>query len=477
MVVESLSVRGFRNLAACDVELGPRITLLWGPNGAGKTNLLEATYTALAGPLLPDARRPRDDRVRRVAGARGGGGRGRRAAPPLPVLDQPRARGAATWSTGRPLGADAAALRPALAVFMPDRLALVKGPPAARRTHFDGFCAALWPTRGEARRRYARALAQRNALLGRIRAGSASSGDPRRLGPRAGRRRGRADRDPRRGGRAPGARVRGVGGVAGPRARAAELRYRPRSQATDGGGAGREIGERRDSDLARGYTGCGPAPRRRSRSSSASARCAATAPRASSGPRSWRCCSPSAGPCSTRVARRRSCCSTTSPPSSTPSASRAAGRAPRPGWRPGGDHRDRARPAAAVGRAHRDLVARRQATRRPRPSGRHDRARRTAADRRLDPGAARGGRAGHPARRGPGQLGRRSPASGSPRRPGRCASATGTVTVACREGDVGAGARSAPERPSRRGSTRRSAGRGCGAFASSSARIPSLDSQ
>ena len=56
---------------------------------------------------------------------------------------------------------------------MPDRLALVKGPPAGRRAHLDGFCAALWPARTETRRRYARALAQRNALLGRIRAGTA----------------------------------------------------------------------------------------------------------------------------------------------------------------------------------------------------------------------------------------------------------------------------------------------------------------
>ena len=57
---------------------------------------------------------------------------------------------------------------------MPDRLTLVKGPPAARRSHLDGFVAALRPARAEARRRYARALAQRNALVSRIRARAAS---------------------------------------------------------------------------------------------------------------------------------------------------------------------------------------------------------------------------------------------------------------------------------------------------------------
>ena len=140
---------------------------------------------------------------------------------------------------------------------MPDRLALIKGPPAGRRTHLDGFCAALWPTRAESRRRYSRALAQRNALLGRIRAGAASVATldawdlglatagvelsairaeaVDRLAPAvcAGRRRARPW---------PGS----------------GLRYRPRSDATDAEQLAAELAERRDSDLARGYTGWGP---------------------------------------------------------------------------------------------------------------------------------------------------------------------------------------------------------------------------
>src|SRR4051812_9563042 len=58
MVVESVGVRDFRNLAACEVALGPGLNLIWGENGAGKTNLLEATYSALAGRSC----RTRDDR-------------------------------------------------------------------------------------------------------------------------------------------------------------------------------------------------------------------------------------------------------------------------------------------------------------------------------------------------------------------------------------------------------------------------------
>ncbi len=67
--------------------------------------------------------------------------------------------------------------RPAVSVFMPDRLALVKGPPAARRAHLDRLAAALWPARAEQPREYAQALAQRNRLLARVKHG----GDPEAL--------------------------------------------------------------------------------------------------------------------------------------------------------------------------------------------------------------------------------------------------------------------------------------------------------
>ena len=275
------------------------------PNGAGKTNLLEATYTALAGRSC----RTRDDRETIAFGeslARGGGGRSPATASAAPFLSSvSRAEGRRHLVDGAPAGAEAAALRPALAVFMPDRLALVKGPPAGRRTHLDGFCAALWPARGEARRRYSRALAQRNALLGRIRAGVASTATPRRLGPRARRRRGRADRDPRRGGRAPGAAVR----------RAAERRSgSSREPRCATGRAARPTGATQlAAELGRAARGghrarlhrLGPAPRR----ARARARRPLAAPLRLPGPaarpRCWRCCSPSAGRCSTTAARRR----------------------------------------------------------------------------------------------------------------------------------------------------------------------------
>ena len=149
-------------------------------------------------------------------------------------------------------------MRPPLAVFMPDRLALVKGPPAGRRTHLDGFCAALWPaaTRAAAPLLPGAGAAQRAARPdpGRRRLDR----DPRRLGPGARDRGDRADRDPRRGGRPARPGVRRPQRALG-LARDAALRYRPRSEADRRRPTlAAELGERRESDVARGYTGWGP---------------------------------------------------------------------------------------------------------------------------------------------------------------------------------------------------------------------------
>ena len=64
-----------------------------------------------------------------------------------------------------------------MAVFAPDRLTLVKGPPAERRAHLDGFLAARWPARAELRKRYGQAVAQRNALLSRLAPATARPAD------------------------------------------------------------------------------------------------------------------------------------------------------------------------------------------------------------------------------------------------------------------------------------------------------------
>jgi DNA replication and repair protein RecF len=254
MRVVSLTTLGFRNLVPAEVELSDGVTLLHGANGSGKTNLLEALYMGLAGRSC----RTRADRetiafgeaLSRAEIVIEDAGERREF---LCAVD--RESGRRHLVNGSP-APDAAQLRPPIAVFMPDRLTLVKGPPAARRSHLDGFVSALRPARAEARRRYARALAQRNALVSRIRSGAASPDsldawdaelaeggvelmDTRRaavetLAPLF-------------------AAAAGELGLADP-----ELRYAPRSKAAGADELRAELAERRPSDLARGFSGHGP---------------------------------------------------------------------------------------------------------------------------------------------------------------------------------------------------------------------------
>jgi DNA replication and repair protein RecF len=142
-------------------------------------------------------------------------------------------------------------------VFLPDRLELIKGAPALRRAHLDQLIAALWPARTEVRRAYGQALAQRNALIVRIRAGRAS---------RAGL--GSWDLQlARLGVELMSHRAEAAGAVAERTLRNAEalglgpglkLAYQPRSKATDPEGLLRELRERVESDIERGFTGHGP---------------------------------------------------------------------------------------------------------------------------------------------------------------------------------------------------------------------------
>jgi DNA replication and repair protein RecF len=142
-------------------------------------------------------------------------------------------------------------------VFLPDRLELVKGPPALRRSHLDQVVAALWPARASARRAYSQALAQRNALLARIRAGRASRASLPAWDTELARH-GIALRDDRAAAvallAAPFTAAAAELGLAGE----ATLRYRPRSTAADAAELAAELAERVDGDLERGFTSHGP---------------------------------------------------------------------------------------------------------------------------------------------------------------------------------------------------------------------------
>lgn len=172
MLVTVVEASPSRSLAEARIELGTGVLSLVGPNGVGKTNLLEALYFALTGRSFRTSDR-RDlipfggSFARAEATIRDADGIERHL-----LASVSRAEGRRHLLDGSP--ADSATLarsRPPVAVFSPDRLSLIKGPPAERRAHLDGFIAARWPSRSELRQRFGQTLAQRNALVARLAAG------------------------------------------------------------------------------------------------------------------------------------------------------------------------------------------------------------------------------------------------------------------------------------------------------------------
>jgi DNA replication and repair protein RecF len=255
--VLGLTLRDFRCYHDAHMELGESLTVVTGPNGAGKTNLLEGLYFACT------ARSCRTSNEREVV--RFGAGTART------VLTAQAEDGlhelSVGFSPGQPkvMRVDGAAVerlldvqtRPLVSVFLPDRLELIKGAPALRRAHLDQFVAALWPSRSSTRRLYGQALAQRNALLARIRSGRGSRESLMSWDAQLA----------RHGLALMGDRAAALEMIAEPFARLASalglegepaVSYRPRSRATDPDQLAAELAERIDGDLERGFTGHGP---------------------------------------------------------------------------------------------------------------------------------------------------------------------------------------------------------------------------
>lgn len=144
-----------------------------GPNGAGKTSLVEGVCFGLLGVSARTTREaeavrtgaqalhvtmhvdgPMGRQVREVGFQPGVGRRLR--------LDEVPSRALGPW---RAAGS--------ILVFLPEEMRVVKGPPAARRRAIDRLLEGIDPAFAETAAAYTAAVAQRNAMLKRIRAGAA----------------------------------------------------------------------------------------------------------------------------------------------------------------------------------------------------------------------------------------------------------------------------------------------------------------
>jgi DNA replication and repair protein RecF len=164
LTVRSLSVRGFRNLASVDVELGERFNVLAGDNGQGKTNLLESVY------VVATSRSFRTSRLADLVMA-GGTTASIRAS----VIDGADVREQTIGVRAglrvvrvdgqRPVTLAAYAVRTPMVVFHPGAVALVAGGGTERRRLLDRIALYQTPSSMVDAKEYVQALRARQRVL------------------------------------------------------------------------------------------------------------------------------------------------------------------------------------------------------------------------------------------------------------------------------------------------------------------------
>ena len=141
--------------------------LVTGANGAGKTNLLESLHVGTQG--FSPRTRADQQLVRIGAAAARVALAGDRDGRPVSLEVTFQQTGKRAKLNGAPLrSAELLRSEVSTLVFTPDRLAVVKGGPAARRAYFDRTLGRLLPARAQLPVEYASAIGQRNAALRRV---------------------------------------------------------------------------------------------------------------------------------------------------------------------------------------------------------------------------------------------------------------------------------------------------------------------
>jgi DNA replication and repair protein RecF len=174
--VRIASVRGlgFRCYERVKVDLPTGLVGVVGPNGAGKTALIEMIHFGCLGyspRTSTEAQVVRFGaeltRVETGAGVADG-------LHEVAVGYRPGEPKRVTVDGVAERSVESLLARFPVLVFTPDRLRLIQGAPALRRTYADRVLARLWPAVAASAPEYGRRLAQRNHLLRRVRAGAAS---------------------------------------------------------------------------------------------------------------------------------------------------------------------------------------------------------------------------------------------------------------------------------------------------------------
>jgi DNA replication and repair protein RecF len=164
VVIESLSIRGFRNLASIDVSLASGLNVVSGENGQGKTNLLEAVYalatsrsfrTGKLTDVLPAA-----DRIASVRGRVHEGNECREQS--IGIRHGARS---VRMDGKRPATLAAYAVRTPTVVFHPAAVAIASGSGAERRRLLDRIALYLSPSSIEEAESYRNASRARQRVL------------------------------------------------------------------------------------------------------------------------------------------------------------------------------------------------------------------------------------------------------------------------------------------------------------------------
>src|SRR5207302_1977255 len=167
LILDRVTLRNYRSYASLELPLAAGIVLVVGRNGVGKANLLESLHVATPG-FSP---RTRQDAQLIRFGESAGRIVATGARTEISITLRHGQAKEARVNGARLPSAESLRREYATLVFTPDRLAVVKGGPAARRAYFDRVLGRLFPARAGVPQDYLAALAQRNAALRRVQFG------------------------------------------------------------------------------------------------------------------------------------------------------------------------------------------------------------------------------------------------------------------------------------------------------------------